>query len=311
MARPAATLLILLTAAACTHGRAPVAGTAGAVGRSVGVNVVPVGFPSARTTGVPVGTLLSSSGDIVVRKAGTVLDRLDIVGCVTVRADHVVIRRSRIRCAGVPGIWPVRVYAGVRDVLVEDTEIDGAGVATVAVQGDNYTLRRVNIHDAIDGPRLGSGTVVEDSYIHDLTHLPGTHNDTLQTIGGHHIRVSHNTLLAYNAVTDDPNNAAIQTGRLHSPLSDMLVEGNYMDGGSYTVRGGSGPRDRALISRYVFRHNTFGHDCGFGPVNGIDAPVTWDPTNHWIDSPLPLTSDSKINRTGCHKSGSRLARRGR
>ena len=198
-------------------------------------------------------------------------------------------------------MYPVRVYAGYSGALVQDTELDGGGTSPVAVLSDGYTLRRVNIHGSTDGPRLGSNTTVEDSFIHNLSHLPGTHNDTLQTIGGTNIVVRHNTLLAYNPQTDDPNNGVIQTGRLHTPLVNMVVDDNYMDGGSFTVRGGSGPRDRDMIHGYVFRNNTFGHDCGYGPVDGIDPPVTWETTNRWIDSTQPLTNAPQVNRTGCLK----------
>ena len=264
---------------------------------------VPAGFPDASTTGVPAGVVLTPRvGDVVVKQSGTVLDGLDIQGCVTVRADDVTIRRSRIRCAGQPGNWPVRIGVGFRGLLVEDVEIDGRGVATVAVQGENYTLRRVDVHDVIDGPRLGSNTVVEDSYIHDLTHLTGTHNDALQTLGGDNIIVRRNTLLAYNATTDDPNNGAIQTGSLSTPLTNMVVESNYMNGGSYTVRGGATPRDGDKITNYVFRHNVFGRECGFGPVSGIGAPVTWEHNNHWVDDPVnPILNDPIANKTGCTK----------
>lgn len=266
--------------------------------------LVPPGFPTSQTTGVPAGTRLTpSNGDIVIKKDGTVLDKLDITGCVTIRANNVSIRRTRITCAGKPGIWPIRVYDGFKNTRVSDTEIDGAGIASVAVLGNNYSLTRVNVHNSTDGPRLGSGTSIVDSYVHDLARRPGTHNDTLQTIGGSNIVVRGNTLLAYKPSTDDPMNGAIQTGRLLTPLSNMLVEDNYLDGGTYTVRGGSGPRDGALITNYTFRNNTFGRNCGFGPVNGVDSPVTWEPNNRWIDTPdQPLTTDSKTNKKRCTKT---------
>jgi hypothetical protein len=312
-------LLVALAGAGALHGRSdggdgdgPSKAGPTAVGRqlipaktsSASDDLVPEGYPDSRTTGVPAGTLLRPhQGDIAVRDDGAVLDRLDINGCVTVRADNVVIKRSRITCAGQPGVWPIRVYTGFSGTKVTDVEIDGAGVASVAVLGDGYTLTRVNVHNSTDGPRLGAGSSIIGSYVHDLARRPKTHNDTLQTIGGSDILVRGNTLLAYKPSTDDPMNGAIQTGRLHSRLDRMLVEDNYLDGGSYTVRGGSGPRDAASIGLYVFRNNAFGHNCGFGPVNGVDPPVTWEPTNHWIDTPdQPLTTDSKANKRGCRKT---------
>ncbi|WP_142027824.1 hypothetical protein [Blastococcus colisei] len=239
-------------------------------------------------------------GDVYVKTDGTVIQGVDLRGCIVVRADDVVIRDSRIRCGGGPTTpFPIRIIDGFTGLRIEDTEIDGLGRARVAVLGSNWSARRIDVHSAVDGLRMASNTSVEDSYIHDLSRLPESHNDTVQTIGGSGIRIVGNTLLAYNQRTDDPMNGAIQTGRLHSPLVGMLVEGNYLDGGSYTVRGGSGPRDGPLITDYVFRDNVFGRNCMYGPVQGVDPPVTWEPNNVWADTGVVIGTDSRANKLRC------------
>lgn len=264
-------------------------------------NRVPVGFPTADTTGVRSGTgLRSAAGDVMVRTDGTVIEGMDLEGCVVVRANDVIIRNSRIRCGGgAMTPFPVRIIDGFTGLLVEDTEIDGLNRAKVALIGSNWTARRIDVHSATDGLRMGTNTTVEDSYVHDLSRLPETHNDTVQTIGGNSIRIVGNTLLAYNQRTDDAMNGAIQTGRLHSPLVGMLVEGNYLDGGSYTVRGGSGPRDGHLITDYVFRDNLFGPNCMYGPVAGVGSPVTWEPNNRWADTGESIGLNSRANKLRC------------
>jgi hypothetical protein len=232
-----------------------------------------------------------------------VLEGVDIQGCVSVRANHVVIRASRIRCSGGDTTpFPVSVEEGYVDLLIEDTEIDGMGAAPSAIMGKNWAARRVNVHGSADGPRMGSNTTLQDSYVHDLSRSPGTHNDTLQTLGGINIRIAGNTLLAYKASTDDPMNGALQTGELQEPLSNVLVEGNYMDGGSYTIRGGSGPRDGHLVSNYVFRKNVIGSNCGYGPVEGVGAPVTWEPSNRWAATGVVIGTDIEANKAGCTKT---------
>jgi hypothetical protein len=155
------------------------------------------------------------------------------------------------------------------------------------------------VHSSIDGVRLGSNTVLERSYVHDLSRRLESHNDTAQTLGGSGIRVIGNTLLAYNQLTDDPMNGAIQTGRLTSPLSAMLVEGNYMDGGSYTVRGGAGPRDGHLIENYVFRDNVFGPNCMYGPIDGVGSPVTWESNNRWTLNGEVIGRQGAVNKVHC------------
>lgn len=228
------------------------------------------GFPGPATTGVPTGTVLQSSGSLVVKRDGAVLDGLDIDGCVDVKADDVTIRRSRIACAR--PTTAVRLHDGYRNLTLEDVEIDGRGVVSTAVGFAQYTLRRVDIHNAIDGPRLGDGTTVEDSYVHDLVRAEGSHNDALQITGGSGIVVRHNTLIAYREDTGDLFNAAIMIGSSSAPVRSLLIEGNYVDGGNYTVNF----HDGLVASDIVGRDNTFGPHHRYGALarGDLDA-VTW------------------------------------
>jgi hypothetical protein len=266
-------------------------------------NVIPPGFPSAASTGVPAGLKLTRQvGDVLLKGDGAVLEGVDLEGCVIVRADDVTIRNSRIRCAGRGSTpFPIRIHPGHKGLHVSHTEIDGLGAASVAIVGDNWVAAAVNIHNSVDGPRLSSNTILQDSYVHDLARRPRSHNDTVQTLGGEGAQVLRNTLLAYNQHTNDPMNGVLQTGRLLQPLKNTLVEGNYMDGGSYSVRGGSSGDGSGLITNYTFRNNQFGRNCGFGPVQGVDSPVSWDVSNTWADTGMSISAAPENNHKGCHK----------
>ena len=243
------------------------------------------GFPGPATTGVPTGTMLQSSGSLVVKRDGTVLDGLDIDGCVDVKADDVTIRRSRIACAR--PTTAVRLHDGYRGLILEDVEIDGRGVVSTAVGFTHYTLRRVDIHDVIDGPRLGDETIVEDSYVHDLVRAEGSHNDALQITGGSGIVVRHNTLIAYREDSGDLFNAAVMVGSSSAPVSDVLIEGNYLDGGNYTVNF----HDGLVASDIVGRDNTFGPHHRYGPLARGDLDsVTWTGQPWDGESPAPEPS---------------------
>src|SRR5690606_30862201 len=111
-------------------------------------------------------------------------DGLEITGSVVVRADDVVIRNSRIIATGRIAI---RVD-GARNLVVEDTEIDGQGRADPTVAFRGYTLRRVHIHDVAEGPRIAGGNVtIEDSYIHDVVQVGDNHTDAVQAVSGRNI----------------------------------------------------------------------------------------------------------------------------
>ena len=226
----------------------------------------------------------SRSGPLDLTRNGQVINGLDIVGCVTVSAANVVIRNSRISC---DGRYSIRTFNTARNLVVESSEIDGQGGNEAAVCCGNYTLRRVEIRNVIDGPRLGDNVLIEDSWIHHLTRRPGSHNDTLQTTGATKIVVRNNRLDAYNPDTRDPMNACLMIGSTTAPLvADLLYEGNYCNGGNYSI----GVRADLKARDLVFRNNTFGRDHRYGVIQKPgQAGLRWDrASNIYADNRQPV-----------------------
>jgi len=245
---------------------------------------IPTSWPDADTTGVPAGVRLTESGSLDLVTDGEVVSGLDIKGCVDVHAKNVTIRQSRITCDR--KTWAVRTFDTTEGLVLEDVEIDGSGVNSAAICCDNYTLRRADVHNVVDGPRLGNNVAVVDSWIHDLARTAGTHNDALQTTGATGVVVKHNRLEPYDKATDDPHNACLMVGSTKAPeVRDLVVEDNYCNGGNYAI----GIRDDLKATNVVFRRNTFGRDFRYGVVARPDVPgVTWEPTNVWADTRRPV-----------------------
>jgi len=244
---------------------------------------IPASFPGPDNTGVPAGTRLKPSGSLKLDRDGMVVSGLDIDGCVTVTARNVVIRKSRITC---DSNYSIRTD-GAENLLVEDVEIDGMGQNSAAVCCGDYTLRRVDISNVIDGPRLGSNVVVEDSWIHHLKRQPGSHNDTLQTTGASNIVVRHNSLEAYNPVTRDPFNACLMIGSTTAPkVENLLFEENYCNGGNYSI----GVRPDLNATNIRLRGNVFGRNYRYGVIARPDQRgITWDrTTNIFADTRRPV-----------------------
>jgi hypothetical protein len=239
--------------------------------------------PGAKNTGVPAGVQLKASGALTITKNGTVIDGLHIKGNVKVNADNVTIRNSIIDSTA---LYPVQIDSANKGLLIEDTEIDGNGKASVAILKGNYTLRRLNIHDVKDGPRIeGDNVLIENSWIHTLTRVEGGHHDTIQIRKGRNIVLRGNTLEAYKATTKDPMNAAIQIGSALGdiPVSGLLVENNYMNGGNYTINGGT-----YWVTQATYRGNTFGRDFRYGIVTNMGSGSTFDKTNVFADTAQPV-----------------------
>ena len=251
------------------------------------VNLPPAGgWPNAQTTGVPASAgPLKRVGDLTVTADGATYTNLDIEGCVDVSADNVTITHSVIHCRrSLPAVWA----KDAKHLVLDQDEIDGGGTAEACVAFSDFAIYRSNLHDCVDGVDFSSNVVVQGCYIHDLARGPGTHNDTLQTLGGSNDIIRGNTLQAYRADTNDPMNAVIQTGRLKHALTNVVVEHNYMDGGNYTVNAGAPAPSDDPITGYVFKANVFGRHFRFGPVRSVGSGTIFDSSNVWADTGQPV-----------------------
>ena len=226
-------------------------------------------FPGASNTGVPAGTTLKASGPITVTTAGTVIDGLDISGSVTVRAANVVIKNSKIHGSGTGD--GVVVSGG--NVTVQDSEIynfeNGIGYS-------NWTALRVNIHSNTgDGVKIGSNTLLQDSWLHDFTPGKGAHTDGAQMQDGStNVTLRHNTIaIPYNG----PGNGAIYIQPIFGPSTNgpVMIEDNYLSGGGFTIFiiGGANAGGYT-VSGITVRNNVFGPEHEYGPVQ-VSVPVTW------------------------------------
>lgn len=135
------------------------------------------------------------------------------------------------------------------------------------------TVRYANIHSAEDGIRVGADNVtIERSYIHDMHRAPGGHHDIIQIRSGNNVTIRDNSLIAYVRSTRDPMNAAIQIGSLTgSPLQNLRVTNNFMNGGNYTINGGQSGN----IASGQFSGNVFGSNYRYGVRTGIGSGVSW------------------------------------
>jgi pectate lyase len=193
----------------------------------------PPPFPDASNTGVPSGTSFTTySGEWTITEAGTVIDGYDVDGIILVRADDVVIKNSRIR--GV-GWWSIDITDGLTGVVVQDCDIDGQGTSgssnSMGIMGPAKILRN-DIRGVENGITPGSGSVIQDNYIHDLgAGGPDPHYDGIQIDGDRDdITIVHNTIINHY-----PQTSAVMIDNDFGPTSNITVENNYLAGGAYTV----------------------------------------------------------------------------
>jgi hypothetical protein len=211
-----------------------------------------------------------------------VIEGLDLHGDIVVLAANVTIRNCRITGAG---DWAIlqRMEAGSGGLTVEDTEISGGGGRPLEFGILNYagmlTVRRVDVHTMMSAVQTPQG-LIEDSYFHAPKDFPGAHV-TLVASGsgprpGMSLTIRHNAIL--NPVGQTAAVALYQDFGLNH---DVLVQGNLLAGGGYTIYGGAGRHGTPHHIRFVgnvFSRRYFAKGGAFG------WGTTWDGSgrgNRW------------------------------
>jgi hypothetical protein len=148
--------------------------------------------PNAGNVGVPAGTTLTASGSITVTTPGTVIDGKDITGTVTVSADDVTIRDTRVTVNGA-GCGPsdacgnAAIYlSGPYTVRVFSVELTAAAPTTVEhgvrnAAGGTLELDRVYQHGAIDALCFCGNATIKDTYSKVTRSIAGDHLENIYT----------------------------------------------------------------------------------------------------------------------------------
>lgn len=245
------------------------------------------GWPDETNTGVPAGTKLTGGGYLTIDQPGTVVEDMDLAG-VTVRARNVTIRRCKIHRAPTPGFGCIRTQGDTAGLLVEDSEMwyEAPSDPSAVIGGSGYTLRRCNIHDVTEGPRLGNDTTVEFCYIHHPLRISGGHIDVLQTTGGSNITIRRNTLVPYHPDTGDVFNSAVFIKSDSTAIARVRIEENLLNGGNYTVYL---VKANHPVSDVVVRGNRWGRNFRYGPfqIDGVTGLI-WSEDNVWDDTGAPV-----------------------
>lgn len=215
-------------------------------------SVAPSGsWPSAANTGVPAGVTLTPSGGMTITTPGTVIDGKDISGTINVHANNVTIRNSRVRGSGFALVW---IAGGVTGTRIEDCDLDGmkSSAGSMGVWGPATVLRNdiVGVENAV---APGSGSVVQDNYIHALGAPGSPHIDGIQIDGGlSNITIRHNTI----DMTEWSQTATVMIDNYFGPISNMSVDNNLLKGAGFTVYS-DGQFSGGSITGVKFTNNAF------------------------------------------------------
>jgi hypothetical protein len=236
------------------------------------------------STGIPAGISLANCGSsATISTPGAVIDACTYTGSLTIAANNVTIRNSRIHGS-------VRTQgdgSGFR-FTVEDSEIgpsSDCGTYEALVGVRNYTARRDYIHGNGDGFRVsGDNVTIEDSFVQTCD-LPDDHSDGVQGLaGGSDIVIHHNTIDLRGSThgpnasvffADSSESATVTDNLLVSPSSAMKISADAdPDIGPWVITG----------NRVIGSVATTGTECGA-------VTTTWsDNRTVTIDKDYKITS---------------------
>jgi hypothetical protein len=219
---------------------------------------------------------------------------LDIHGFVYVQAPNVTLEDSIVR-GGTPttSIGLVNdTLASATNFVLRDSELvpSNPNVYIDGIHGANYTAIRVNIHGTVDGAKMfGDNSTIEESWIHDLQYFSSdpyqgggpTHNDDVQVLGGHNLRIVNNTL-------SGGDNSAIQVTQTTGSVTNFTVSGNLLGGGACTVNLQDAPLSSMSgisVDNNVFTH-TSQYNCPITAYAGVTFSHngdTWSDGNGAVD----------------------------
>jgi hypothetical protein len=266
------------TGLATTGTRTAPTATTVAAPTSVTRTAAVVGKRSSANTGVPKGlSLKKHTGNITVTKAGTVLDRMDIHGFVTVKAPNVTISRSIVRGGKARNNTGLITNYGYSNLVVKDTTLKAnhPSVWLDGLKGWNFTALRVHIVGNVDSVKIqGSNVSIRDSLLENTTYYKKdpnqggrpTHNDNVQILKGDRITISGNTIRG-------AQNFAILAAANHGNTTNLVVRNNWLDGGHCTLKlqRMGGRRLTATVTGNTFGPNRRVRNCPFQAEPGVSV----------------------------------------
>jgi len=244
--------------------------------------------PGLHNTGPEPSVTLVRTETIVAKRDGQIIENVEVHGQIVIKANDVTVRNFRISANG--ALYGITVGLGeYSGTVIQNGEI--AGASSAGIFGSNFTARRVQIHEiGGDGIKARDNVLVEGCWIHHVGTRAGAHADGNQTRMGKGITFRHN-FIDMPFPTPEPGekvylaNAAFMISDHVGPVDDFLIEGNWLNGGNYTIMlkvvKFGGPTNVRIVN------NRFGRSYQYGLLRLSGVPVklegnVWDDTGELV-----------------------------
>jgi hypothetical protein len=266
----------------------------------------PDGFPNSTNTGPVAGTVFQDfTGDYEVRQDGAVINGLRVTGSISVYANNVTVQNCEVNASGqlfgigqfVSGsglkVKNCRVY-GIPSKTDRKATHVGDGVANAA------EVSFTEIY-GVENAVTGGSNYIHNNYMHSFARwiAADDHTDGLQTWGwaaAGGLRVIHNTIIGiltsgdYSPTNYDAGSSAIA---LQEGMHDLIIDGNFFAGGTYTLYGPSqrgGAPANVHVTNNRFSKHYFRSGGRYGTHTGFNrnAPGFLWSGNVWHETGQPV-----------------------
>ena len=157
----------------------------------------------------------------------------------------------------------------------------------IGLSGGTFEAIRCNFHDAEDGAKLGSNTVMRMCHVHDLyTSVPGAHYDSIQAEEGLSTLLIEYCHLSSITRTGGLGNSAFFIMADFGDQSGVTGHNNYLNGGNYTLYLNNTASYNVTGS--IITDNIFGPDYRYGLRSVHSGTVaTWSGNVDHLGNPVP------------------------
>ncbi len=255
---------------------------------------LPSAKPDATNTGVPAGTTLTNyTGPTTITTNGTVIDGKIITSQLTINANNVTIRNSKVSPGG--GYWAVLVNDGKTGTTILNSEIYSTNGAYTGISMGDGTVCGNDIHGFENAMTIGGNMTVQANYIHSLkgdgSDTP--HYDGIEVYSGSNTNIWGNNIMMTNSSGGWlGDTGAINITTEWSNISNVELRGNWIGGGSYTlyIRKSSGKAyiysNISVLSNRWYGTAPKGY-AAYGPISDDGSSITYS-GNIWDGSGQPL-----------------------
>ena len=242
--------------------------------------------PGPGNTGPTNRNILQTMGGMTITQDGTVIENARIFGSIDIQANNVTIRNFTIDAGNQP--YAIRCISGNTGIVIEDGEL--INVDSAHIYGSGFSAFRLNMHESGgDGFKTITDALVEGCWVHHLGTKPGAHSDCNQTRQGGNLIFRGNFFdLPIDIGAPYKQNAAwiIQTGE--GAIDNVLIEGNWIDGGNYSIFVENKWTTNNNLPNYGdptnvrILNNRFGRNYRFGPLRATSYATVQG--NRWDDN---------------------------